>query len=107
MLMFCLRDFVLGHHTKDLPADSAEIWDALKAAAGADLATAQLLCDSAGIIIASSDLTTTYDERGRGQLSSWSHCCILVNVLVTVAGCSKLCGSASLTDGSLTVYEFS
>eukprot|EP00884_Botryococcus_braunii_P000613 jgi/Botrbrau1/10552/Bobra.0343s0001.1 len=42
-----------------------EIWDALKAAAGSDLATAQLICDSAGVIVASSDLTTCYDERGR------------------------------------------
>lgn len=43
---------------------AAVIWDALKAAAEADLATAQLICDSAGIIISSSDMTTCYDERG-------------------------------------------
>ncbi|XP_078428311.1 uncharacterized protein LOC144700714 [Wolffia australiana] len=42
-----------------------EIWDALRAAADAtDLSLAQAIIDSAGIIIASGDLTTCYDERG-------------------------------------------
>ncbi|KAK1258603.1 hypothetical protein QJS04_geneDACA023371 [Acorus gramineus] len=41
-----------------------EIWDALRAAAEADLTLAQAIVDSAGVIVASSDMTTCYDERG-------------------------------------------
>ncbi|XP_043698790.1 ubiquitin domain-containing protein 1-like [Telopea speciosissima] len=41
-----------------------EIWDALRAAAEADITLAQAIVDSAGIIVASADLTTCYDERG-------------------------------------------
>ncbi|XP_073146806.1 uncharacterized protein [Henckelia pumila] len=41
-----------------------EIWDALRAAAEADLALAQAIVDSAGVIVQSSDLTICYDERG-------------------------------------------
>ncbi|XP_042477592.1 ubiquitin domain-containing protein 1-like [Macadamia integrifolia] len=41
-----------------------EIWDALRAAAEADIGLAQAIVDSAGIIVASADLTTCYDERG-------------------------------------------
>lgn len=49
----------------------AEIWDALRAAAEAtDLALAQAIVDSAGIIITSADMTTCYDERGRPTCSS-------------------------------------
>lgn len=40
------------------------IWDALKAACEADMATARLIIDSAGIIIAAEDMTVCYDERG-------------------------------------------
>lgn len=42
----------------------AEIWDALRAAAEADINLAQLIVDSAGIIVQSEDLSTCYDERG-------------------------------------------
>lgn len=45
----------------------AEIWDALKAAAGAeDMATARLIIETAGIIVAGNDHrgSTFYDERG-------------------------------------------
>lgn len=42
----------------------AEIWDALKAAAEADLNMAQAIVDSAGIIVQNTDLTLCYDERG-------------------------------------------
>lgn len=42
-----------------------EIWDALRAAAEADLTLAQAIVDSAGVIVQSSDLTVCYDERGK------------------------------------------
>ncbi|KAJ6423491.1 hypothetical protein OIU84_024449 [Salix udensis] len=41
-----------------------EIWDALQAAAEAELALAQAIVDSAGVIIQNADLTVCYDERG-------------------------------------------
>ncbi|XP_077229373.1 uncharacterized protein LOC143862252 [Tasmannia lanceolata] len=41
-----------------------EIWDALRAAADADLNLAQTIVDSAGVIVTSADMTTCYDERG-------------------------------------------
>lgn len=41
-----------------------EIWDALRAAAEADLNLAQAIVDSAGVIVTSADMTTCYDERG-------------------------------------------
>ncbi|XP_042443157.1 ubiquitin domain-containing protein 2-like [Zingiber officinale] len=41
-----------------------EIWDALRAAAEADLNLAQVIVDSAGIINSNADLTVCYDERG-------------------------------------------
>lgn len=42
----------------------AEIWDALKAAVEADVNLAQVIVDSAGIIVQSEDLSICYDERG-------------------------------------------
>jgi hypothetical protein len=42
-----------------------EIWDALQAAADADLELAQTIVDSAGIIVSNSDMTVCYDERGK------------------------------------------
>ncbi|KAI3680838.1 hypothetical protein L6452_35614 [Arctium lappa] len=41
-----------------------EIWDALRAAAEAELRFAQAIIDSAGIIVQHPDLTLCYDERG-------------------------------------------
>ncbi|XP_062232622.1 uncharacterized protein LOC133929882 isoform X1 [Phragmites australis] len=41
-----------------------DIWDALRAAAVSDLALAQTIADSAGIIISNPDMTLCYDERG-------------------------------------------
>lgn len=41
-----------------------EIWDALRAAAEADINLAQAIVDSAGIIVHNADLTVCYDERG-------------------------------------------
>ncbi|CAM6105017.1 unnamed protein product [Calypogeia fissa] len=41
-----------------------EIWDALRAAAEAETSLAQLIVDSAGVIVTSEDLSTCYDERG-------------------------------------------
>jgi len=40
------------------------IWDALKAAVEADLPTACLIVESAGIIVAEEDMSVCYDERG-------------------------------------------
>lgn len=42
----------------------SEIWDALRAAAEADVSLAQAFVDSAGIIVQVPDLTICYDERG-------------------------------------------
>ena len=41
-----------------------EIWDALRAAAEAELTLAQTIIDSAGIIVQNHDLTLCWDERG-------------------------------------------
>lgn len=49
---------------KILCVSLAEIWDALRAAAEAELSLAQAIVDSAGVIVASVDMTTCYDERG-------------------------------------------
>lgn len=43
---------------------SKVIWDALKAAAEADLPTACLILESAGVIVAEEDMHVCYDERG-------------------------------------------
>ncbi|DBA76254.1 hypothetical protein WJX77_001976 [Trebouxia sp. C0004] len=40
------------------------IWDALKAACQADLQTASLIVNSAGIIVTIQDMSTCFDERG-------------------------------------------
>ncbi|KAL3155617.1 hypothetical protein ABBQ38_010870 [Trebouxia sp. C0009 RCD-2024] len=40
------------------------IWDALKAACESDLQTAQLIVNSAGVIVTVPDLSTCFDERG-------------------------------------------
>ena len=47
-----------------------EIWDALRAAAEADLTLAQTIVESAGVIVQSADLTICYDERGPSFPSS-------------------------------------
>ena len=44
---------------------TAEIWDALRAAAEADISLAQAIVDSAGVIVQNNDLTVCYDERGQ------------------------------------------
>ncbi|XP_044381075.1 ubiquitin domain-containing protein 1 [Triticum aestivum] len=41
-----------------------EIWDALRAASEADVALAQAIVESAGVIVSNADLTLCYDERG-------------------------------------------
>ncbi|KAK8940144.1 hypothetical protein KSP40_PGU022349 [Platanthera guangdongensis] len=41
-----------------------EIWDALRAAAEADISLAQAIVDSAGLILANADMTLVYDEKG-------------------------------------------
>jgi len=50
-----------------------EIWDALRAAAEADLTLAQTIVESAGVIVQSADLTICYDERGPSFPSSLPH----------------------------------
>lgn len=45
----------------------AEIWDALRAAAEADISLAQAIVDSAGVIVQNTDLTVCYDERGQNS----------------------------------------
>lgn len=47
----------------------SEIWDALRAAAEADLTLAQAIVDSAGIIVSNADMTLCYDERGKNVFS--------------------------------------
>ncbi|KAL3141720.1 hypothetical protein ABBQ32_004403 [Trebouxia sp. C0010 RCD-2024] len=42
----------------------AVIWDALKAACESDLQTAQLVVNTAGVIVTVPDLSTCFDERG-------------------------------------------
>ncbi|KAL6599342.1 hypothetical protein ACP70R_006548 [Stipagrostis hirtigluma subsp. patula] len=41
-----------------------EIWDALRVAAESEIALAQAIVESAGIIVSNVDLTLCYDERG-------------------------------------------
>ncbi|KAK1404898.1 UBD domain-containing protein [Heracleum sosnowskyi] len=41
-----------------------EIWEALRAAAEADLDLAQTIVESAGVIVQGADLSICYDERG-------------------------------------------
>lgn len=53
----------------DILLGSLEIWDALRAAAEADLSLAQAIVDSAGVIVQNADLTVCYDERGYYFLS--------------------------------------
>jgi hypothetical protein len=42
----------------------AEIWDALRVASESEVALAQTIVESAGIIVSNADLTLCYDERG-------------------------------------------
>ncbi|KAM0889379.1 hypothetical protein ACQ4PT_027738 [Festuca glaucescens] len=41
-----------------------EIWDALRVAAESEVALAQTIVESAGVIVSNADLTLCYDERG-------------------------------------------
>ncbi len=49
------------------------IWDALKAACESDLQTAKLILDSAGVVVASDDMSVCYDERGAEMRASPVH----------------------------------
>ncbi|CAA2958683.1 ubiquitin domain-containing 1-like [Olea europaea subsp. europaea] len=52
-----------------------EIWDALRAAAEADITLAQAIVESAGVIVQNPDLTVCYDERGsHSNLYSSNQC---------------------------------
>lgn len=56
----------------------AVIWDTLKAACETpDFDTAKVLIESAGIIVASSDMTICYDERGARPGAGRCRCCCL------------------------------
>ena len=58
-----------NYKLNEYPFAFSEIWDALRAAAEADLTLAQAIIDSAGIIVQNPDLTICYDERGVMQFS--------------------------------------
>ena len=62
----CLLEPLAGARalTAACAATCAEIWDALKAACGADIDTARLICDAACVLVPGADLRTAYDERG-------------------------------------------
>lgn len=51
-----------AHPRPPLPA--TVIWEALRAVCEADLPTAKIIVESAGIIVAAEDMTVCYDERG-------------------------------------------
>ena len=55
------------------PPRCPEIWDALRVAAESDLALAQTIVDSAGIIVSNPDMTLCYDERGEQELAPPPH----------------------------------
>lgn len=48
-----------------------EIWEALRAAAEADLKLAQTIVDSAGVIVQNRDLTLCWDERDMSFLGTF------------------------------------
>ena len=52
----------------ELPCACTVIWDALKAACEADLQTASLIVNSAGIIVTVQDMSTCFDERGQNPM---------------------------------------
>ena len=55
----------VGAHTgADAGTRRTVIWAALRAAASADIDTARLIVDAAGIVVPGRDLSATYDERG-------------------------------------------
>ncbi|KAI9385742.1 hypothetical protein POPTR_011G107700v4 [Populus trichocarpa] len=64
-----------------------EIWDALRAAADAELSLAQAIVDSAGVIVQNADLTICYDERG--CTDSFHFCNSFVIVLAPFAKSAK------------------
>lgn len=49
---------------RPLDGTPAVIWDALRAACDADVATARTILDSAGVIVAAPDMSVCYDEQG-------------------------------------------
>jgi hypothetical protein len=60
-----VRGLCLLWYIRALLIELPEIWDALKACCEAeDMETAKLLIEAAGVIVASSDMTICYDERG-------------------------------------------
>ncbi|RWW49624.1 hypothetical protein BHE74_00044183 [Ensete ventricosum] len=68
---FVILTISIKHHKfQTIHLTLAEIWDALRAAAEADLDLAQAIVDSAGIIISNADMTLCYDERGENNLLS-------------------------------------
>ncbi len=53
-----------SHSPPPVFSNCTVIWEALRAACEADLPTAKLIIESAGIIVAAEDMTVCYDERG-------------------------------------------
>jgi hypothetical protein len=51
----------------------AVIWDALKAAAASDVATAKVILESAGVVVSTKDMTVCYDERGESHVMLMQH----------------------------------
>lgn len=47
------------------------IWDALKGACEADLQTAALIVETAGVIVTVPDMSTCFDERGKLLYCDW------------------------------------
>lgn len=62
--MSCLHSRLSAVQCSMLTQLFAVIWDALKAACESDLATAKVIVESAGIIVAAEDMSVCYDERG-------------------------------------------
>uniref|UniRef100_M8BLR7 DC-UbP/UBTD2 N-terminal domain-containing protein n=1 Tax=Aegilops tauschii TaxID=37682 RepID=M8BLR7_AEGTA len=59
----CVMSFGTQLLTMVVGKPSTEIWDALRAASEADVALAQAIVESAGVIVSNADLTLCYDER--------------------------------------------
>lgn len=76
---------------------TTEIWDALRAAAEAELAFAQTIVDSAGVIVQSADLTICYDERGVKSLLLFYFLCICKSTHAHTHTCTQIAFTSRLT----------
>jgi hypothetical protein len=65
----------------------AEIWDALRVASESEVALAQTIVESAGIIVSNADLTLCYDERGaifQSHMSAFFYCFPIFKVVISL-----------------------